>query len=232
VLLLDLRERMDQDGAERAVAESDEGKLDEAWEALTWWRSLHARPLSAVAANLRYHVDRGDARVQGRIEVTQRLKRLDTLIGKLGRERGDVTQMQDVGGVRAVLPDLRHVYVVRRRLLKSWGIVRERDYIAEPKSSGYRALHLIVRRMGYPIEVQLRTVGQDAWANTVEETSRQIGVDLKFGAGDELSDSIFLAMAELFARFDRDELSRDDLLKGLRRLPSLTIRTRAQRQSK
>jgi hypothetical protein len=67
--------------------------LDEAWEALTWWRSLHARPLSAVAANLRYHVDRSDARVLERIEVTQRLKRLDTLIGKLGRERGNVTQM-------------------------------------------------------------------------------------------------------------------------------------------
>jgi hypothetical protein len=65
----------------------------------------------------------------------------------------------------------------------------------------------------------------------VEETSRQIGVDLKFGAGDERSDGIFLAMAELFVRFDRDELSRDDLLDGLRRLPSLTIRTRAQRQS-
>jgi putative GTP pyrophosphokinase len=223
---------MQRDGAERAVAESDELKLDEAWEALTWWRSLHARPLSAVAANLRYHVDRGEGRVGERIEVTQRLKRLDTLIGKLGRERGNVTQMQDIGGVRAVLPSLRHVYVVRRRLLKSWGIVRERDYIAEPKSSGYRALHVIVRRMGYPIEVQLRTVGQDAWANTVEETSRQVGMDLKFGAGDERLDSIFLAMAELFARFDRDELSRDDLLEGLRRLPSLTMRTREQGQSK
>lgn len=232
VLLLDLRERMQRDGAERAVADSDEQKLDEAWEALTWWRSLYARPLSRVAANLRYHVDRAAGRVGERIEVTQRLKRLDTLVGKLARERGNVTQMQDIGGVRAVLPSLRHVYVVRRRLLKSWGIVRERDYIAEPKSSGYRALHLIVRRMGYPIEVQLRTVGQDAWANTVEETSRQVGVDLKFGAGDERSDSIFLAMAELIASFDRDELSRDDLLEGLRRLPSLTIRTRAQRQSK
>jgi ppGpp synthetase/RelA/SpoT-type nucleotidyltranferase len=86
--------------------------------------------------------------------------------------------------------------------------------------------------MGYPIEVQLRTVGQDAWANTVEETSRQVGVDLKFGAGDERLDSIFLAMAELFARFDRDELSRDDLLEDLRRLPSLTMRTREQGQSK
>jgi putative GTP pyrophosphokinase len=226
VLLLDLRERMERDGAERAVADSDEQKLDEAWEALTWWRGLHARPLSAVAANLRYHVDRGNARVRDRIEVTQRLKRLDTLIGKLGRERGNVTQMQDIGGVRAVLPSLRHVYVVRRRLLKSWGIVRERDYIAEPKSSGYRALHLIVRRMGYPIEVQLRTIGQDVWANQVEETGRQVGLDLKFGAGDERLDSIFLAMAEMIASFDRAELSPDDLREGLRRLSSLTIRAR------
>jgi putative GTP pyrophosphokinase len=225
VLLLDLRERMHQDGAERAVAEFDEGKLDEAWEALTWWRSLHARPLSAVAANLRHHVDLGDARVQGRIEVTQRLKRLDTLIGKLGRERGNVTQMQDVGGVRAVLPSLRHVYVVRRRLLKSWVIIRERDYIAEPKSSGYRALHLIVRRMGFPIEVQLRTIAQDIWANQVEETGRQVGLDLKFGAGNEHLDSIFVAMGELIARFDRGELSPDGLREGLRSLPSLTIRT-------
>jgi putative GTP pyrophosphokinase len=223
---------MQQDGAERAVAEFDEQKLSEAWEALTWWRGLHASPLSRVASNLRYHVDRGDARVRGRIEVTQRLKRLDTLIGKLAREQGNVTQMQDIGGVRTVLPSLRHIYIVRRRLLKSWKIIRERDYIARPKSSGYRALHLIVKRNGYPIEVQIRTVGQDAWANTVEETGRQIGVDLKFGAGDERSDGIFLAMAELFARFDRDGLSRDDLLEGLKRLPSLTIRTRAQGQSK
>jgi ppGpp synthetase/RelA/SpoT-type nucleotidyltranferase len=231
VLLLDLRERVQRDGAQRAVEGSDEQRLDEAWAALTWWRSLYARPLSTVASNLRYHVDRGDARVRDRIEVTQRLKRLDTLIGKLARERGNVTQMQDIGGVRAVLPSLRHVYVVRRRLLKSWGIVRERDYIAEPKSSGYRALHLIVRRMDYPIEVQLRTIGQDIWANVVEETGRRQGVELKFGAGDERIRSIFLAMAEMIASFDRAELSPDDLRDRLKRLPSLTIRTRTQGRS-
>jgi putative GTP pyrophosphokinase len=223
VLLLDLRERMRRNATERAVADSEEQKLDKAWEVLTWWRSLHARPLSAVAANLRYHVDRSDARVRARIEVTQRLKRLDTLIGKLGRERGNVTQMQDIGGVRAVVPSLRHVYVVRRRLLKSWGIIRERDYIAEPKSSGYRALHLIVGRMGYPIEVQLRTIGQDVWANQVEETGRQVGLDLKFGARHERLDSIFLEVAELIARFDRAELSPHDLREGLKRVPSLPI---------
>jgi ppGpp synthetase/RelA/SpoT-type nucleotidyltranferase len=145
------------------------GEPAEAWEALAWWRSLHARPLSMTAANLRYHVEQADARVDGRIEVAQRLKRLDTTIGKLAREKGGVTQMHDIGGVRAVLPTQRHVYVVRRRLLKSWTIIRERDYIAAPKESGYRALHLIVRRHGYAIEVQLRTIWQDHWANVIEE---------------------------------------------------------------
>ena len=58
--------------------------------------------------------------------------------------------------------------------------------IAEPKASGYRALHVIVRREGYPIEVQLRSVLQDAWANQVEEDGRTIGVGLKLESrGDE-----------------------------------------------
>jgi putative GTP pyrophosphokinase len=112
-LLLDLRERMEHDGAERAVVDSDEDELERAWEALTWWRSRHAKPLSTVAANLRYHVDQADARVESRIEVAQRLKRLPTVIGKLAREKGSVTQMHDIGGVRAVLPTQRHVYIVR-----------------------------------------------------------------------------------------------------------------------
>jgi putative GTP pyrophosphokinase len=231
-LLLDLSERMVRDGPGRAVEDSDEQRLDEAWEALTWWRGLHARPLSAVAANLRYHVDRGDARVRDRIEVTQRLKRLDTLIGKLARERGNATQMQDIGGVRAVLPSLGHVYVVRRRLMKSWAIIRERDYISEPKSSGYRALHLVVRRNGYPIEVQLRTIGQHIWANSVEETGMQFGMGLKFGDGDESFHSLFRSMAELIASFDRTEISAGELREGLMNLPSLTKRTHARGRSK
>jgi hypothetical protein len=78
---------------------------------------------------------------------------------------------------------------------------------------------------GLPIEVQLRTIGQDVWANQVEESGRQLGLDLKFGAGDEHIDSIFVAMGELIARFDRAELSPDELREGLRSLPSLTIRT-------
>lgn len=106
-------------------------------------------------------------------------------------------------------------------------VIRERDYITKPKSSGYRSLHLIVRRKDYPIEVQLRTIGQDIWANTVEEVGRRSGIDLKFGAGNERFHSVFMAMAELIASFDRAELSSDDLREGLMRLPSLRTQTRA-----
>jgi putative GTP pyrophosphokinase len=209
-----------REGTDRKVEEFEIAHIDEAWAALTWWRSLHARPLSAVAANLRYHVDCADGRVRGRIDVTQRLKRLETTIDKLEREPGNVTQMHDIGGVRAVVPSVRHVYIVRRRLLKSWTIIRERDYVSEPKDTGYRALHLIVRRHGYPIEVQLRTIGQDIWANVVEDTGREHGVGLKFGAGGESYRSFFLRMSELIAAFDGGELAQEDLIQAFEGLPS------------
>jgi putative GTP pyrophosphokinase len=217
--LLDLRERMLGEGPASAVADTDGDELEQAWEALTWWRSRFARPLSNVSRGLRYHVDEGGGRVRGRIEVTQRLKRMDTLIDKLGRELGNVTQMHDIGGVRAVLPRPREVYVVRRRLLKSWTIIKERDYIADPKSSGYRAVHLIVSRYGMPIEVQLRTFRQDAWANLVEEQSRQQGVGFKFGAGPADTQAYLARVAELLAAVDREEMSPrqfDEALKGVR----------------
>ncbi len=126
------------------------------------------------------------------------------MIDKLAREpKMQVTQMQDIGGVRALLPSLPHVYAVSRRLRKTWTIIRVRDYIAEPKTSGYRALHLIVRRSGYPVEVQLRTALQDAWANQVEEDGRRLGVGLKFGAGATDIHAYYVAVSDAFAFLDR-----------------------------
>jgi len=114
----------------------DVEELVDAMIAVTWWRSLHARPLSRVGANLRYHVAAEDAAVSARIDVTQRLKRRPTVFDKLEREPTmQLTQMWDIGGVRARLPSLRHLQAVSRRLRKTWTIVRTKDYIKEPRSS-------------------------------------------------------------------------------------------------
>lgn len=233
MFLLEFRERVRVEGAERALRTTDDAALEAAREALEWWRSLHARPLSAVAANLRYHVMKSEAQVDERVEVTQRLKRQDTLVGKLGRERGSVTQMQDIGGVRAVVPGLPHVYRVRRRLLKSWTIVRERDYIASPKDDGYRALHLIVRRSELPIEVQLRTRGQDIWANAIEQAGQQTGVQFKFGEGPETDRTMFANAAAVIAAVEDGKLSTHELLTtGLIGAAIIGLSKRQERKTK
>jgi putative GTP pyrophosphokinase len=212
---------MNRDGAERAVAESDEAALERAWEILTWWRRLYVDPLSQVTEDLQSHVIAAKATVSGRVEVTARLKRLATVIGKVERMRGGVAQMEDIGGVRAVVPGLEEVAAVRDLLLGSWPLVRERDYIARPKDDGYRAIHVIVRSSGLPIEVQIRTLSQDLWANLVEDYDRESGSSVKFGGGSEEARSEFASVADTLAAFDRGEALVEIVRAALIRLPHL-----------
>ncbi len=194
----------------------DGSELIDAFTKVTWWRVLHARPLGKTAAALRYHVGKEDAFIEERIDVTQRLKRRITILGKLEREPTmKLSRMADIGGVRARLPSTRHVYAVSRRLKKSWTIVRTRDYIENPKPSGYRALHHIIRRDGRLIEVQLRTALQDAWANQVEEDGRNLGEGFKFGGGDTDVHGYYRAVGAAFAEMDAGRLLSTDLVQEL-----------------
>lgn len=181
----------------------DQDALVEAMYAVTWWKQQHAQPLSQVAANLRYHVAKEDGAIEGKIDVAQRLKKRDTIIDKLDRYPGmKLTRMHDIGGCRARLPSLRSLLAVSRRLRKTWTIISTRDYVAEPKDSGYRAIHHDVRRNGRVIEVQLRTIRQHAWANQVEDDGRSLGTGYKFGFGDEAIHDYYRTMSEVFWRID------------------------------
>lgn len=110
------------------------------------------------------------------------------------------------------------VYRTRARLRTNWTITKTRDYIAEPKDDGYRALHLINRHRGRLIEVQLRTRYQDGWANTVEADARHIAPGLKFGGGPENVREYFMALAEMLASLDQGQLPERELLARLSRL--------------
>jgi putative GTP pyrophosphokinase len=103
-------------------------------EVVDWWRGEHARPLTLVAANLRYY-----AAEVGPPVVAQRLKRLPTIAGKLIREpKMKLARMGDIGGVRTVVPNQDAANSVARHLRKNWTITRFSDYVAEPKADGYR----------------------------------------------------------------------------------------------
>lgn len=60
-----------------------------------------------------------------------------------------------------------------------------RDYIEFPKAIGYRAVHFVVTRDDRAIEVQLRTRGQQQWADAVEAIDARIDLSLKDGVGPE-----------------------------------------------
>ncbi len=175
----------------------------EAMFAVTWWKQLHAVPLSKVASNLRYHVMKEQGEIEGKLDVAQRLKKRDTIIDKLDRYPSmKLTRMHDIGGVRARLPSLDCLQAVSRRLRKTWTIVNTRDYVAEPKDSGYRAIHHEVRRDGRVIEVQLRTIRQHAWANQVEDDGRALGTGYKFGFGSNDIHAFYRVMSEVFWTLD------------------------------
>ena len=87
--------------------------------------------------------------------------------------------IQDMAGVRVICNYLDDIYYLRGLLTRteSFHVIRETDYIKEPKDSGYRSLHLIVEvpivisegTLKLPVEIQLRTIAMDMWASLEHE---------------------------------------------------------------
>ena len=170
------------------------------------WRALHARPLARVNANLRYYVKKAGVETP---EVTQRLKRFSTILHKLQREPGmPLARMEDIGGVRAILPTQTQVLAVVEMLNKAdrWTIRRQRHYIEGrdpgPKSDGYRAVHLVIAKNECFVEIQLRTPRQDVWAQSVEQDTRRLRADLKFGSGPDDLREYYRMSSEYFAMIE------------------------------
>lgn len=204
-LLRQVRAALDADDTDK-LNEIDPRDLREAIQIVEWWRGLHARPLRQVNAGLRHYIRKAGGEPP---EVTQRLKRFSTIVHKLQREPTmALSTVEDIGGVRAILPVQAQILDVVDMLEKAkrWKICRRRFYIdgarPGPKEDGYRAVHLIVEKSECYVEIQLRTPVQDIWAQSVEQDTRRLRADLKFGAGpDDLRDyyrlvSEWMAMRE------------------------------------
>ena len=203
-LLRDVRVALEAD-ASAALDAFDATAVRDAFALVEWWRGLHAKPLARVNANLRYYIRKVGAEPQ----VTQRLKRFSTIVHKLQREPTmTLTTMEDIGGVRAILPTQADVLAICDMLDKAdrWTIRRHRFYIRGgvpgPKADGYRAVHLIVAKDDCFIEVQLRTPSQDAWAQSVEQDTRRLRSELKFGAGPDDLRNYYVLVSEYFAMLD------------------------------
>jgi ppGpp synthetase/RelA/SpoT-type nucleotidyltranferase len=181
------------------------------------YRRAHENPLRKTTVGMRQFVSRESERVV----VAQRLKRLPTIVGKLARQPSmALTRMEDIGGCRAILGTRSEVEGVVGRIQRNWEVVRLRDYVAAPKETGYRAVHVVVSRDGYKVEIQLRTPEQHRWAATVEQTGARLRIELKDGRGPEELVAYFRVAAEMIALKESGEAA-DEVQARLQALSSL-----------
>ena len=119
------------------------------------------------------------------LPVSQRLKRQVQILWKLHRfDSMQLTRMGDIAGSRAILPSRAEVDGVVKRIRNNWDLLGDvRDFRDEGAPSGYRAVHIIVKRDERLVEVQLRTPRQHEWAVAVERTGIRLGFSLKEGMG-------------------------------------------------
>ncbi len=130
--------------------------------------------------------------------IESRLKSPKSILGKI-RAKGLTMSYEsifenitDIAGVRVICNYIDDIYHIADLLTGQDDVklVRVRDYIKNPKPSGYRSLHLIVKipiflaesTQMIAVEIQIRTIAMDFWASLEHK--------LKYKTGQNISDDV------------------------------------------
>ncbi|MBR3026262.1 MAG: GTP pyrophosphokinase family protein [Oscillospiraceae bacterium] len=113
--------------------------------------------------------------------ISSRLKSPESIANKLIKKGIPITaesilsNLHDIAGVRVICHYIEDIYQIAHYLSMhdDIRIIKQKDYIQNPKPSGYRSLHLIVTVPVYlstgkkvvPVEIQIRTIAMDFWAS-------------------------------------------------------------------
>ena len=207
------------------LGENSLSNYQAAYLSLVEYRAAHQYPLIKATNALRSAVKAERCT----IEVSQRLKRIPTILDKLRREQGmGLSRMQDFGGCRAVLDNIDEVRRVQERITRfhkrrNGKAPHVKDYIDAPRDSGYRGVHVVVTYDERLVEVQLRTKVMHEWAITVERLSGRTGFNLKSAEGPEELQEFFSLASELMAIDEIGETADHEKLLRMSELREVAI---------
>ena len=125
--------------------------------------------------------------------IKTRLKSLEGIAKKLKKKNAQFSvesikkNVNDVAGVRVICSFPEDIYMLAECLLNQDDItlIDRKDYIKNPKKSGYRSLHLIIEvpiflqreKRNMKVEVQLRTIAMDFWASLEHKLRYKKNID-------------------------------------------------------
>lgn len=134
--------------------------------------------------------------------IKSRIKTPMSILDKLERYGLEATienveqNIFDIAGIRVVCSFEDDIYAIAKMLLSQDDVtlVRQKDYIKNPKPNGYRSLHLVVeipiflskgtKRM--KVEIQLRTIAMDFWASLEHKLKYKKDIECPEAIGEKL----------------------------------------------
>lgn len=113
--------------------------------------------------------------------IKSRIKSPESIVKKLKKNgyestvQNMVEHVNDIAGIRVICSFTSDIYRIAEMLINQSDIkvISVKDYILNPKPSGYKSYHLIVtvpiflsdRIVDTKVEIQIRTVAMDFWAS-------------------------------------------------------------------
>lgn len=197
----------------------------DAYSTFSTWRALHTYPIQTFLSNARKKVK--SLGLEKKTTIARRLKRIPSILAKLERfPNMELGRMQDIGGLRIIVPSMNDVEKLHRSYIQSanrqtkhfqHAIGTAKDYIKNPKDDGYRSLHQVFRYCskhhpelnGLNIELQIRTRLQHSWATAVETLGLILNASFKTGKGDEKYKYFFKLCSVAFAHKEKTAIHPD-----------------------
>ena len=158
--------------------------------------------------------------------IKTRLKSIESIHEKLERKGLPMSldslehELNDIAGIRVICSFKEDIYMLADCLVGQDDVklIEKKDYINNPKPNGYRSLHLIVEipiflyneKKFVRVEVQLRTIAMELWANLEHRMRYKKNLDDELIAktADEL-----LACAEISSLLDAKMQSIRDIIE-------------------
>jgi len=133
-------------------------------------------------------IDTIKTRIKDFKSIRKKLRKLQIPINAISVQSIE-NNIHDIAGIRVICPFVDDIYMLADCLIKQDDIklLEKRDYIDKPKENGYRSLHLIIEipiflqneKRLVKVEIQLRTIAMEFWANLEHRLRYKKNIDEK-----------------------------------------------------
>ena len=145
--------------------------------------------------------------------IETRIKEPKSIIKKMEKKKYEKTylnlieKINDIAGIRIICNLKDDIFFIKDLIkqIPDLHILKEKDYVTNPKKSGYSSYHIIVevpvkltqRTIYVKAEIQIRTLAMDFWANFEHKVKYKTDKDISKKTSKEL-----VACAKMINKFD------------------------------